>query len=93
MAAEETMIVSVSRRVSFLALLLGVGSIAAWTADATEAQHQDWARKFQTPAGTTNGEAMEAPVDMRTEVDIRRLLRCEIYQQYVKAKSPPLDGC
>jgi hypothetical protein len=36
---------------------------------------------------------MEAPVDMRTEVDIRRLLRCEIYQQYVKAKSPPLDGC
>ncbi len=87
------MIMGVSSRVGFLALLLSVGSIGAWTADATEAQHQDWARKFQTPGGTTNREAVDGPADMRTEVDIRSLLRCEIYQYHVRAKSPPLDGC
>ena len=84
---------SVSSRVGLLALLLGVGSIGAWTADATEAQHQDWARKFQTPGGTTNHEIVDAPGDMRMEVDIRRLLRCEIHQYHVGAKSSPLDGC
>jgi hypothetical protein len=86
------MIMGVFGRVGFLALLLGVGSIGAWAADATEAQHQDWTRKFRTPGGTTNREAVEGPADMRTEVDIRRFLRCQIYRHHVTTKSP-LDEC
>ena len=87
------MIMGISSRASLVALVLGVGSIGAWTADATEAQHRDWVRKFETPAGTINGEAVDGPAAMRTEVDIRSLLRCEIYQYHIGAKSPPLDGC
>ncbi len=77
----------------YLIVLLCCLSISPLRADGTEAQHQDWARKFHTPGGTINREAIDGPPSMRMEVDIQRLLRCEVYRQHLGADAPPLDGC